>query len=324
MSTLAGGFSGFAAAPANADGAGETGASACGGSYCAQVTYTGTAAPSGDGGSGGYVSSVPPLCHYEVWGDPKTVDKEVQDFYDLGHFSGAESIRLYGEKKEFEEAAKGKGADATWYKMVCSVDITDPRAIEYAGESVTLSFGAPMARMARLIPNGTPPPQPLVDPEVLRDAAYEALDIPEPTISRNPEIAGSAATLVNLDTFFWADAYRDTWDITASVGPVSATVVAKAEGWVLTSPAGGTSCSQEQFTTPWVDGMGAGQGCSLTFTRSSGAYGAGFPVRATTTWSATWTGTPAPTAPQPLPSVTTGDTVEVPVAESQAVVQRVG
>jgi len=234
-------------------------------------------------------------------------------------------LSLFGPLADFEEAAKGKADKANWYLLNCSIDLQDHRAIAFAGETaMTMGSPDPYARPARLVPTGTPVPQPLVDPEVLRDAAYESMDIPEPTISRNPEITGSAATLVNLDTFFWADAYRETWDITASVGPVSATVVAQSEGWVLTSPAGGQSCTQDQFTTPYSHGVIPEAACTISFGRASLGYAGGYPVRATATWGATWTGTPAPTAPEALPPVTTGATVDVPVAESQAVVRSIG
>jgi len=52
-------------APAHADAGAETGAAQCGGGYCLNVSYSGSAAPNG-GGPRGYVSSVPPLCHYEL------------------------------------------------------------------------------------------------------------------------------------------------------------------------------------------------------------------------------------------------------------------
>jgi hypothetical protein len=64
-------------------------------------------------------------------------------------------------------------------------------------------------------------------------------------------------------------------------------------------------------------------GCAFPFTHASLGYDAGFPVLATATWGASWTGTPAPAAPQGLPPVTTSTTVEVPVSESQALVRDV-
>ena len=313
------------ASPAHADASGTTGAE-CAGSACSvTVTYTGSAAP--QGGSGGYVASVPPLCYYSDPRSPQEMHDWLRGQLDGGHYSGIQGFSLYGPMTEYEDAAKDKShEDARWYTLSCpSVDLQDPRAIDFAGASeMTMGSDEPFARLARLFRPSDPVPPPLVDPEVLRDAAYGAMDIPEPTINRNPEIDGSAATLVNLDTFFWADAYRDTWDITASVGPVSATVVAKSSGWVLTSPAGGQTCTQDQFTTPYSSGLGAADGCTIAFQRASLGYGSGYPVRATATWDTSWTGTPAPAAPQALQPLTTGATVNVPVGESQAIVESIG
>ncbi len=315
------------AVPAFADNAGQTGASQCAGEdYCVAVTYTGSAAPSGGGGGSGVVAAVPPLCWYELWGTPKQVLKEIQAHLDEGHCSGCEGILLNGPIEEFEKAAENANKDTKWYKLNCTIDMTDPRAREYAGEEIDLYgyLGSdPYARQARLIPNGTAPPAPAVDVEVLRDAAYDSMDIPDPTIERNPKMQGSAATLVTLPTYFYTDGgYRDTWDITASVGPVSATVVATSGDWTFTSPAGGDTCTHAEFTTPWT-GQGEA-GCAIAFTRSSNGYAAGFPVTATSTWDATWTGVPGPAAPEPLPPVTTSVQVDVPVVESQALVTDVG
>lgn len=310
-------------APASADGF-ETVGSSCGsGGYCVEVTYTGTAAPSGDGG-GSAVASVPPLCWYEPWKDPKSAHQYVKDGWNTPHHSGAEWVAAYGTEAEFEKAMK-ESPDATWYLLNCSIDMTrDPRVADYAGTALTYPTGGFLPRMALLVQPGQQPRPPAVDVEVLRDAAYDSLDIPEPQIQRNPEVAGTQATLVNVDTMFWADGYRDTWDITASVGPVSATVVATAEDYVLTSPAGGQTCTHEQFTTPYAGGDAPAGACAFPFTRASVGYAGGFPVQATATWGATWTGTPGPTAPQVLPPVTTSSTVDVPVDESQALVRTVG
>ena len=92
---------------------------------------------------------------------------------------------------------------------------------------------------------------------------------------------------------------------------------------MLTSPAGGQTCTYEQFTTPYTGGDAPAGACAFPFTRGSTGYGAGFPVTATATWGASWTSSETPGA-QPLPTVTTDSTVDVPVAESQALVREVG
>ncbi|RYU12755.1 hypothetical protein [Nocardioides iriomotensis] len=310
-------------AAANADGFDSAGSSCGGGSYCVQVTYTGTAAPSG-GGGGSVVASVPPICWYEPWMDPDAALKEVREMWNTPHHSGKEYVAGYGSVDRYEEAKKNAPEGSMWYLLKCSVSMSDDRVGEYAG--IALKYPDDLGfipNYTTLVGPGGEPPAPAVDVEVLRDAAYDSMDIPEPEINRNPEVTGSGATLVNLDTMFWADGYADTWDITARVGPVSATVVAEAQDFVLTSPAGGQTCTYEQFTTPYAGGSDTSGGCAFPFTRASLGYDSGFPVLATATWGATWTGTPAPTAPQGLPPVTTSTTVDVPVSESQALVRNV-
>lgn len=314
------------AAPASADGFSNSGSSCGGGSYCVSVEYSGTAAPrGGGGGGGGVVSSVPPVCWYEAWKSPQDAQPFIDKEYNQSHYSGIEYIAGWGGQDKYEKAAKDAPEGSMWYRLNCSVDMfRDPKVADYAGTALSFPTGGFVPNYTILLGPNEAPPAPVVDVEVLRDAAYSSLDIPEPEIRRNPEVAGTGASLVNLDTMFWADAYSSTWDITARVGPVSATVVAEAQDYVLTSPAGGQTCTHEQFTTAYTGGDAPAGACAFPFTRSSVGYDGGFPVQATATWGATWTGTPAPTAPQSLPPVTTSSTVDVPVAESQALVRSVG
>lgn len=303
----------------------ENAGSSCGGGYCVEVTYTGTAAPSGPSSGGAAVTSVPPICWYEPWKTPKEALPFAKSEWNQAHYSGIEYIAGWGSVDQYEEAAKNAPDGSMWYILKCSVDefYSDPRVADYAGTALDFPTGGFVPNYTLLLGPNEEPPAPAVDVEVLRDAAYESLDIPEPEIQRNPEVAGSGATLVNLDTMFWADGYRETWDITATVGAVSATVVARASDYVLTSPAGGQTCTHEQFTTPYAGGDAPADGCAFPFTRASVGYGSGFPVQATATWEASWTGVPAPSAPQGLPPVTTSTTVDVPVDESQALVRSV-
>lgn len=312
-------------ASASADGVSNAGAGCGGGSYCVEVQYSGTAAPKGGGGGGGYVATVPPICWYEPWKSPKDAKPFVDDEYNQPHYSGVQYVAGWGGQEKYEEAAENAPKGSMWYRLNCSVSMfNDPKVKEYAGAALNFPGGGFIPNFTTLVGPGEEPPAPQVDVETLRDAAYASMDIPEPEIERNPQANGSGATLVNLDTMFWADGYDDTWDITASVGPVSATVVATAQDYVLTSPAGGQTCTHEQFTTPYTGGADVSGGCAFPFSRASLGYDGGFPVQATATWGATWTGTPAPTAPQGLPPVTTSTTVNVPVAESQALVRDIG
>ena len=305
------------AGPASADAASGTSAGACGGaSYCVEVSYSGSAAPSG-GGGGGYVATVAPDCW---WGDPVSVEqalKEREEHYAVPLYTGKEWVLGLGETEQYKEALK-QDPQPLVYTLDCR-DGVDPEVMnDYAGVAAHMrDYDIP--NMVNFIPRGQQPPPPRVSVETLRDAAYDSIDIPDPAVQRNPEAAGSGATLVNLPTQFWADNYDQNFDITASVGPVSATVVAAPHDFTLISPAGGQSCTADLFTTPFPGGADA-TGCNFPFLRSSNGQPGGFEVTISGTWGATWTGNPAPSAPQTLDPVSTSSTTNVPVVESQAIV----
>jgi hypothetical protein len=310
-------------APAHAGAGDNAEAQACGGaSYCVQVSYSGPAAPSGPSG-GGYVASVPPKCYWKSWKSPEQALEAYKEFTGGGLYSGKEWTLGLGGIDQYKDAIKNN-PDATWYYLECpGLDSGDwDGQVEYAGLAAQ-GNGWSIPNLTLLVQPGEAPPAPDVDVEVLRDAAYDSIDIPDPQIQRNPEVAGTEATLVNLDTMFWAEDYLDEYWIEASVGPVWARVTADAQDFVLTSPAGGQVCTYEQFTTPYTGGEAPDGACAFPFTRGSTGYAAGFPVTATATWGASWTSSETPGA-QPLPTVTTDSTVEVPVAESQALVRQVG
>ena len=192
----------------------------------------------------------------------------------------------------------------------------------YAGETRQI-LGDQAPIIVRAFPNNQEPPAPLVAAEALRQAAYEAMEIPLPTIDRNPKQVGTGASLVNLPNWFWVDdADAGPFDITASAGPVSATVVVKSKQWNLLSAFGGSTCTAEQITTAYVRGGSndQSQACTLTFNRSSS--GAGHRVQLTTQWGASWSGVEADgTAIGPfndLADKTTESAVNVPVIEAHA------
>lgn len=303
-------------APAQADAQGGTGAAACGGaSYCVAVHYTGSAAPKGGGGGSGYVATVAPDCW---WGSPVSVEqalKQRDESFAVPLYSGKEWVLGLGDAERYEQAMK-QDPQPLVYKLECRAGVNPMVQTDYAGVAAHVGWGD-IPNLVNFVAAGQQPPPPRVGVETLRDAAYNSIDIPEPEVQRNPRTAGSGATLVNLPTQFWAENYDQTFDITASVGPVSATVVATPQDFTLTSPAGGQTCTAELFTTPFAGGPNA-TGCNFPFLRSSG-QGA-FAVTITGTWGATWTGTPAPTAPQTLDPVTTSSATDVPVQESQALV----
>lgn len=290
------------------------------GGYSVRVTYTGSAAPKG-GGSGQVVPSIPPKCWWAVFngGDPVSVKKSIDQGYNQGHYSGIQYLALYGPRQRFDDAVTNK-SDITWYVMTCQGGkLNTPDALAYAGDSINF-YGERWPIIVKSFPAGQEPPPPLVDPEALRDAAFAAMEIPKPTIDRNPKTAGSNATLVNLPTWFWVDqADRGPYDITATAGPVSATVVVKPTAWNLFSNFGGAACTEQQITTAYTPGTSDASACTLTFNRAS--TGAGHTVRLQTQWAATWSGvridgtTVGPLAD--LPDQTTEATTVVPAVEVQ-------
>lgn len=307
---------GASAAPASADVTTGSGAS-CSGSTCTvRVSFTGTAAP--PSGSAPAAATVQPDCWYERYANPQEFLKEYEDFINLPQFSGKESILMWGSADAIRAAAKDpKKADWSWYMMRCrdGIDIfNDPGALSYAQGVVNGQFTYPIISL--LLAPGQTPPAPQVDVETLRDAAREAMTIPEPTIEHNPDVPElDGGTLVNLPTWFSVGQdYADSFFITASVGPVSATVTATEPRWLLSSRAGGVACSHEQMTQALSSSTA--DACSLTFTQSSDSMG----VDATSTWDTSWSGDPAPAGPLPLDTISATSGIDVPVGELHTIV----
>jgi hypothetical protein len=101
-------------------------------------------------------------------------------------------------------------------------------------------------------------------------------------------------------------------------GPTWAQVVATTTGLRLSSPAGAASCTPGQARTAWRQGTPESSACTLAFTKASVRYPAGYPVTATTRWTADWTGSGATSGTlDPLTRTWVGN---VPVAEVQTIV----
>jgi len=168
-------------------------------------------------------------------------------------------------------------------------------------------------------------PEPEVDAETLAEYAYEVMDLVPPTLDWNPRItARDGATLVNLPTWLWtedADAVR-TRTVVARAGSVRVEVTATTGGLSVTSPAGSVTCSPEAAATSYAAGRDQDRACTLAFNQSSFGYPSGFPVDASTNWTASWTsstGESGTLAPQQVSRQTL-----IPVAQSQALVTGIG
>lgn len=325
----------------------STGGEATNNGYQVRVSYSGNAAPSGGGAS----YSVPATC----WWAPKTLTtyvdgedvdagenddpKALEAWYKeamtalTGSFTFAES--QYGGFDMWKAAFKRMkaGEDISLYSINCrdgadqcagsdfAETIAIPAGTQYSFEDCGLpvTFG--------FFPTGDPPP-PAVDPEDLAQAARDAMVIPDPTVDRNPKsTAVAGATLVGLPTWFWvtnpaavggaggernirADVESGAWaEVTATTG-----------GLTLTSPAGGASCPPAKALTTYSGGANSANACTMDFSRASVGYAGGFPVVATTQWEATWVGSGG--TGDVLPGLNRTNTENVPVAESQALVNQ--
>lgn len=235
-----------------------------------------------------------------------------------------------------EEAA---GRPHTWYQVQSQpkVNCVDEGFIdkkgtyppEYHADWDTGSYGVAY----QAFPNGTPPPPPLVDVEDVVEEVWDfaAQQLGGPELDRNPKIQGAGgSTLVNLPTWFWVqnvrEALADDGEIHLEVSipgtNVAATLDATTEGLQVTSPAGATQCSVEQAKTAWSALFNDDSACTIGFSRANRD---GWPVTASVTWTGTWEGTQqnGERVGGALQTLTPSTTTNVPVAESQALVNRV-
>lgn len=167
-----------------------------------------------------------------------------------------------------------------------------------------------------------------VEPQVLAEAVYRAMDLPRGTVRWNPSLQGSGATVVNIDTWVWVEGAARTATVRATLpsGPwvqVEA-VIERVE--VSADGAETVECGTD-LGVPWSrEQDAAGTSCSIEFHRSS----ANQPLKAeqqyptatmqvTTVWSASWTSW-LDEEPVQLGEQATTVTAEVPVAEIQSVV----
>jgi hypothetical protein len=303
------------------------------------VMYSGDAAPEGGGVFTEYVA---PLCYWGPFrgsaGGPDVGDgtdmQKVLDFIEWGwtrpHAEGYGWVRWYGPIERFEDAVEREadGEKLIWYSLNCNIPLTDERAIAFAGGEVMGS-----AIVAGLGIQGETP-EILIDPEVLAEAARDQMVIESPDVDRNPQGAGAlgGATLVNVPTWFWVTNPEESVGgvdgertIRADVvgGSVWAEVTAQTGGLSVGSPAGSTFCEPSVAITEWSPGSDDNAGCTVSFSRASIGYLGGYPVTTSTEWTATWEGMTqdGEAVGGDLAPLQRSETVNVPVAESQATVR---
>jgi hypothetical protein len=89
--------------------------------------------------------------------------------------------------------------------------------------------------------------------------------------------------------------------------------MAKSSDVAITSVAGSTSCPVSQAKYAYGSGKSDANACTVTFDRSN----AGWPVTASVTWTANWTGNDGAGAQSGTASLSRSTTVNVPVVEMQ-------
>ena len=238
-------------------------------------------------------------------------------------------VEEYGPRSSWVDAVKAEaaGKDLSWYVATCR-DPVNYRTFAGGCEERIEPGRGPQTWVCyryKAFPAADGAPDPLVTPADLAAAARDVMVIPVPTFDRNPKvIKAGQATLVGLATWFWVTdpaatgGATGTRTIRADVGQAWAQVVATTTGLHLKSPAGSASCTPGQARTPWRQGRSEASACTLAFTKASVRYPGGYPVAATTRWTAEWTGSGNTSGTlDPLTRTWTGN---VPVAEVQTIV----
>ena len=172
-----------------------------------------------------------------------------------------------------------------WYFLRCRPGINQLTSDEALSVAQTTDwFGQQVTRADLLLQTGSSTPSG-VSVRTLLEAAQDAFTIPEPVVEQNPLARDhGGATLVNLDTWFWADNAQESYSITASAGPVSVTLDA------------------------------VNTGCTLAFDEA-GTH----EVEVNSTWEVTWTATGI-AGTNTLDPITPSSTFTVPVIEQGSVV----
>ncbi len=166
------------------------------------------------------------------------------------------------------------------------------------------------------IPDTPAAPGPVLpDPAALARQAYDQLRLPSPGIRLSP----AGRQLVNLPTWLWLD--RAGWGAASATAAVpgesvTATAVPTSVTWVLGDGSTVTCHGPGTSYTSSMNASGGSPDCGHMYLRSSaGQPGAAFAVTATVHWSVTWAGAGQAGT---FAGLTTTATVNVPVAESQA------
>jgi hypothetical protein len=203
--------------------------------------------------------------------------------------------------------AAGGPTPGSWYSVTCINQVT--------GASTTAT---------EWIPDQAAASTPAVNPYVLALQAENSLRLPSPTVHFNP----ADFSVVNLATWLWIG--RGIWHpyaVTATVGTVSATAVAKPESvtWVM-GDGGVETCGGPG--TPFDPAGPPNQSTNCLHTYSTSSMGqsspdgnpndGAYPVVATVQWSVTWSAVGAQGGGA-LPPLSTSTSTSVRVEQVQSV-----
>ena len=268
------------------------------------VSYTSVSNGGGAATSTTATGTVAPLCDYS---STATGADLAHDIRRAPSHPGAQV-----PKEKYPDWEQHENEPGQWYHLNCHRDRASSE------EEYIKARDDAESRPAVWVPDGEDPPAPEVDGETLAQAAWDAVDIPTPSIGTNPALGDSGATVVGLDTWVWADGDTPaTVTATATAGPVTATVTATASGLSLSAPDSTPHCSG--FGTPWQPGMAEGSSdCTIVFGRAS-AHRASqtTPLRTSATYDVSYTATDGSSGA--LDPVTVTSTTELPVTEIQTV-----
>ncbi|RAX20659.1 hypothetical protein DRB07_13250 [Actinomyces sp. Z3] len=273
------------------------------------VTYTMASGGAADAvtSTASQVTSVAPSCGYK----PGRTGAEAAEF--IGGFGDEKANRavaaMYPGWEDYVDDTTGR-----WWTRYCdeSAFADQDAYVEAARE-----FNAEHPWHV-WVAEGEGPPDSEVDPAALASAVWTSVsaDIPSPSIDRNPTIGESQATVVGFDTWVWATADTPTRvEIVAAVGSTSVTVIATSSGLDLSAQDAEADCTG--FGIPWTPANDAkGTDCVIVFDRSSAHLGGTTPMNVDVQYSASWKSTTDRSGY--LGALTTTSTVEIPVAEIQA------
>ncbi|MEV7525047.1 hypothetical protein [Streptomyces sp. NPDC091371] len=312
--------------PGGTQGNTQTGGSLSDGKLTTSVTTSGDTKPAGTK-TGGFTAAgnwTPPACWYE----PRTAAEfqaYVEGFYDTtvnypGQHSYAKTAAgqfrdIYKDGK-YKNYNLDKASEGAFWVAVVNPD----RANELAAMSCS--------DLPEWVPNGTPPPfRQAITPEMLGQIAYGAINLPTTKVS----LAPADNTKVNLGTWAWMDKnVFEPKSVTASLNAGGTTVSATATATpasVRLTPGGEAMLHPASGECAFNPGGGAGAPftagsenqtppCGITYLRSSGK--GTFPLQATVTWTAAWTGSNGTGGQLPAGAMQ-GEPQNVTVQEIQAV-----